>query len=202
MAIPTSGSVAVDIPAGIQTEFRIVDAEFDEQNRYGPSIELELELTDEKYIGTSIKYWAKVQCPRLDKVRKLREEGLDDETIAAALNKQGFTFDSIDEADTYHVARAGKLYAILSAVEGSAKGAETALKKCANFSELAEGLIDGSFVGTTSRTADDKYAKLDGKEAVFAVASPVATAEKPEKVAATTAAWVAEEDAAFDDIPF
>ncbi len=119
-------------------------------------------------------------------------------------NTEGFrAFEQLNEQlEGFHSENGGKLYAILSAVEGSAKGAETALKKCANFSELAEGLIDGSFVGTTSRTADDKYTKLDGREAVFAVASPVAAPEKPEKVAATTAAWATEEEAAFDDIPF
>ncbi len=182
MAIPTSGSVAADVPAGIQTEFRVVDATFDENNRFGPAIELELELTDEKYIGSSMRYWAKVQQPRLDKVRKLRENGLDDETIEAALLKQGFTFDAIDDPDTYHVGRSGNLYALLSAVEGSAKGAEAALKRCDGFAELAEGLIDGSFVGTTARSSDDKYCKLDGREEIFPVASPV-LAERKKAVA-------------------
>jgi hypothetical protein len=173
MAIPTSGSVAVDVPAGTSTEFRIVDATFDENNRYGPCIELELELTAEEYLGASLKYWAKIQQPRLDKVKELRSNGLDDETIAAALKKQGYKFKNLDEPDTLRVAKAGKLYAILSAVEGGFKGAEAALKRCANFSELAEGLIDGAFVGTTKRSVDDKYVKLDGMGEIYAVASPI-----------------------------
>lgn len=173
MAIPTSGSVAADVPPGTQTTFRIVDASFDEQNRYGPSFELELELTDEKYLGTALKYWAKVQQPRLDKVRKLRDSGLDDEDISEVLKKQNFKFKKLDDEDTFTVSRAGKLYAILSAVEGSAKGAETALKKYDSFSELAASLIDGAFVGTTKLSTDGKYAQLDGREEIFPVAAPV-----------------------------
>jgi hypothetical protein len=173
MAIPTSGSVAADVPPGTQTTFRIVDASFDENNRYGPKFELDLELTDDAYLGTMMKYWAALQQPRLNKVRKLRESGLDDETISEVLKKQNFKFDKIDEADTLTVSRFGQLYAIIAAVEGSIKGAEAALNKYNSFSELAASLIDGSFVGTTRLSGDAKYCQLDGREEIFPVSSPV-----------------------------
>ncbi len=194
MAIPTTGSVAAEVPAGTQTEFRITDATFDENNKYGPSFELELELTDERYLGTQMRYWANLQRPRLDKVRNLRAQGLDDETIASVLRKQNFEFKKIDDPEGPKVSRSGNLYKILTAVEGSMRGAEAALKQCNSFNELAKRLVDGAFVGTIKRSSDGKYAKLDGTEDIFPVASktessPTAT---PDEV---------EDDFDFDDIP-
>ncbi len=173
MPIPVSGSVGADVPDGVQTEFRITEAAFDENNKYGPSFELTLELAEEDYLGVSMKYWAKVQQPRLDKVRKWRQDGLDDETIASALQKQGFKFKKLDEPDTLQIGRSSNLYKILTAVEGSAKGAEALLKRANTFEELAKALEDGSFIGTTKRSADNKYVKLDGKEEIYPVASKV-----------------------------
>src|SRR4051794_9235664 len=126
MPIDTTGSVASEVPAATQTEFRITESTFDPNNSYGPSFELVLELTDEKYLGTEMKYWAKIQQPRLDKVRRLRSDGLDDEDIASVLKKQGYKFKKVDEPDKMVVGRAGNLYKILTAVEGSANGAEAA----------------------------------------------------------------------------
>ncbi len=173
MPIPVSGSIGADVPDGVQTEFRITEAAFDENNKYGPSFELTLELAEEDYLGVSMKYWAKVQQPRLDKVRKWRQDGLDDETIASALKKQGFKFEKLDEPDTLQIGRSSNLYKILTAVEGSAKGAEALLKRANTFEELAKALEDGSFIGTTKRSADNKYVKLDGKEEIYPVASKV-----------------------------
>ena len=178
MHIPTSGSVGTEVPAGVQTEFRITEATFDEGNKYGPTIELALELSDEQYLGTTMKYWATIQQPRLDKVRKWRQDGLDDDTIASALRKQGFEFQTIDPPDKLHVGRSSNLYKILTAVEGSVKGAEAALRRCNGFDELAKCLVDGSFIGTTKRSADGKYAKLDGKEEIYPVASQVLKNQK------------------------
>ncbi len=178
MPIPVSGSVGADVPDGVQTEFRITEAAFDENNKYGPSFELTLELAEEDYLGVSMKYWAKVQQPRLDKVRKWRQDGLDDETIASALRKQGFKFKKLDEPDTLQIGRSSNLYKILTAVEGSAKGAEALLKRANTFEELAKALEDGSFIGTTKRSADNKYVKLDGKEEIFPVASKVLPQQK------------------------
>lgn len=189
MPIPVSGSVGADVPDGVQTEFRITEAAFDENNKYGPSFELTLELAEEDYLGVSMKYWAKVQQPRLDKVRKWRQDGLDDETIASALQKQGFKFEKLDEPDTLQIGRSSNLYKILTAVEGSAKGAEALLKRANTFEELAKALEDGSFIGTTKRSADNKYVKLDGKEEIYPVASKVLKQQE-----AT--------DAELEDLPF
>ncbi len=189
MPIPVSGSVGADVPDGVQTEFRITEAAFDENNKYGPSFELTLELAEEDYLGVSMKYWAKVQQPRLDKVRKWRQDGLDDETIASALRKQGFKFKKLDEPDTLQIGRSSNLYKILTAVEGSAKGAEALLKRANTFEELAKALEDGSFIGTTKRSADGKYVKLDGKEEIYPVASKVLKQQE-----AT--------DAELEDLPF
>ena len=178
MPIPTSGSVGTEVPSGVQTEFRITDSTFDENNKYGPSFELDLELAEEQYLGVSMRYWAKVQQPRLDKVRKWRQDGLDDETIASALKKQGFEFETIDDPDVLQVGRSSNLYKILTAVEGSPKGAEAVLRRCDSFKELAECLVDGSFIGTTKRSADGKYVKLDGKEEIYPVASKVLSEQK------------------------
>ncbi len=178
MPILISGSVGTEVPSGVQTEFRITGAAFDPNNKYGPCIELELELTEEQYLGVSMKYWAKVQQPRLDKVRKWRQDGLDDETIASALKKQGYKFKKIDQDDSTQVGRSSNLYKILTAVEGSAKGAEAVLRRCDTFDELAECLVNGSFVGTTKRSADGQYAKLDGKEEIYPVASKVLEEQK------------------------
>jgi len=173
LPIPTSGSLGADVPSGIQTEFRITECAFEPDNQYGPCFELDLELVDEEYLGTYMKYWAKLQQPRLDKVRKWRQDGLDDETITSALRKQGFKFDKIDEPDTIGIGRNSNTYKILTAVEGSVKGAEAVLRRCDSFDELAECLVDGSFIGTTKRSADGKYTKLDGKEEIYPVASKV-----------------------------
>jgi len=170
--------VETEVPAGTQTEFRIVGAAFDPTNNYGPQIELKLELTEEQYLGVSMTYWASIQQPRLDKVRKWRKDGLDDETIASALKKQGFEFENIDEPDSMRVGRGGNLYKLITAIEGSTKGAEAVLERYDTFDELAECMVDGTFVGTTKRSADGKYCKLDGNEDFFPVASKVLASEK------------------------
>ncbi len=176
MPIATTGSVATEVPAGTQTEFRITNATFNPDGQYGPDIELDLELTDEEYLGTSLRYWARVQQPRLDKVKKFQKDGIDDETIASILKKQGFKFKKIDEPDTFTVGRSGNLYKMLTAVECSPHGAEAALKRCNSFYELAECLLDGTFIGTTRRSSDGKYTQLDGTEDIFPVAAPAAAA--------------------------
>jgi len=197
MTIPTTGSVASEVPAGTQTEFRITDAAFDENNKYGPSVELELELTEERYLGTQMRYWANLQRPRLDKVHNLRAQGIDDETIASALRKQNFEFKTIDDPEGPKVSRSGNLYKILAAVEGSMRGAEAALKQCNSFNELAKRLVDGAFVGTTKLSSDGKYAKLDGTEDIFPAASKTQTGP-----AAAAAPDEVEDDFDFSAIPF
>jgi len=167
MPIQTSGSTGTEIPAGTQVSWKVREATFDPNGRYGPTVELDLDVSNDEYIGTSTKYWARIQRPRLDKVTKLRGEGLDDGTIAAALRKQGHEFGDLDEQDEMLVARGGALYAILTAGQGDAKAAEKVLEQCDNFGELAARLVGGRFVGTTKHSKDG-YARLDATEEIFA----------------------------------
>jgi hypothetical protein len=166
MPIRTTGSTGAEVPAGTQVRWRVSEASFDENGRYGPTVELDLDITTPEYLGTSIKYWAKIAQPRLDKVSKLRGEGLDDDTIAAVLEKQGFEFGNLDELDEMLVSRGGALYAILTAGQGSTQGAEKVLQECGNFDELAARLVDARFVGTT-KLSKDGYARLDATEEIF-----------------------------------
>jgi hypothetical protein len=108
MAIPTSGSVSTEVPAGLQTEFRIAKATFDPDGRFGPQVELDIEMVDEKFVGTQLRYWASVQRPRLDLVRKYRGDGMSDKLIAEALRERGHKCKKIDEEDTMTVGRGGK----------------------------------------------------------------------------------------------
>jgi hypothetical protein len=191
MPLETTGSVGTEVPAGVQVRWAIQDATFDPDGRYGPSIELDLSIVTEEYLGNSTRYWASIQQPRLDKVRKLRKEGLDDETIATALNKQGFIFDKIDDSDKMAIGRSGALYSVLAAVKGGdRKKAEKAIQDCDSFYDLATHLSGGTLVGTTKLT-DDGYVRLDAKEEIFPDLSGGTAAERAEET---------EED--FGDIPF
>ncbi len=166
MAIGTTGSAGTEIPAGTQVRWEVTDATFDKDGRYGPTIELDVDVVTPEFAGASTKYWCKIARPRLDKVTRLRGDGLDDETIETALRKQGFEFEDLDEADTMLVARSGALYAILTAGQGSVQGAEKALQECAGFEELAARLVGTRFVGTT-KLSKDGYVRLDAKEDIF-----------------------------------
>ncbi len=200
MAILTSGSIAAadKVPAGVQTAFKITNATFLPDGKYGPAIELQLELTDDKYIGSTCRYYASIQQPRLDLVRKYRKDKMSDKLIAEALREKGIKFKKVDEPDSMLIGRYGNTYSILTAVTGSVTGAEEALQSCDNFEELAARLVGGVFVGTTKRSADDAYVRLDGTEEIFPVASSVPTPDaQPMKVAA-----VGDDEADFDDIPW
>ncbi len=185
MPIKTSGSTGTEIPTGTQVSWRVREAAFDPNGRFGPTIELNLDITTDEYIGTSTKYWARIQQPRLDKLAKLRGEGVDDELISAILQKQGFEFDDLDDPDEMLVGRSGALYSILLAVQGDGNAAEKVLEQCDSFDQLADRLVGGRFVGTT-KLSKDGYVRLDATEDIF---KDVAVAEED-----------AEED--FDAIPF
>lgn len=183
MPIPTSGSVDVEIPSGTQTRWRIPAAEFKPLGMYGPEITLDLDVITPEYVGTSTIYSARIQRPRLDKVERLRKDGLDNETIASVLRKQGYQFKDIDEPDTLTVGRAGNLYAILVAINGGDRTrAEAVLKDCKDFDELAAQLVNGRFVGTT-KLSEKGYVRLDGNEDIFPdVAEQEALEKQSEKM--------------------
>jgi hypothetical protein len=167
MPIPTTGSVDAEIPAGTQVRWRTTKAEFKPLGNYGPEIKLDLAAIDPEYVGVSTIYSARIQRPRLDKVERLRKEGLDDDAIAQVLRKQGFTFERIDEPDTLTVGRGSTLYKMLVAINsGDRFRAEAVLQACDDFDELADALTDGRFVGTT-KLSDRGYVRLDGNEDIF-----------------------------------
>ncbi len=185
MAIQTSGSTGTEIPAGTQVSWRVREAEFDPNGRFGPTIELKLDIVTPEYSGTSTKYWARIQQPRLDKVAKLRGEGVDDELITTILQKQDFEFNELDDPDKMLVARGGALYKILLAGQGDGNEAEKVLEQCDSFDQLADRLVGGRFVGTT-KLSNDGYARLDATEDIF---KDVAVAEE-------------DAEADFDSIPW
>jgi hypothetical protein len=168
MPLETTGSVGTEeVPVRTQVRWTIRAAAFEPDGQYGPDIALDLDITDEQYLGAGTKYWAKIQQPRLDKVRKLRKDGLDDETIATVLKKQGFKFDRVDEPDKMVIGRSGALYSVLLATQGGdRKKAEAVIKLCDSFHDLAAHLEGGTFVGTT-KLSKDGYLRLDLTEEVY-----------------------------------
>ncbi len=197
MPIATTGSVTSTepVPAGTQVEYTIRETTFDGQGKYGPSIELGLNITDERYYGTQLKYWARVQQPRLDLVRKYRADGMSDNLIKEALKERNFRFKKVDEPDDMVIGRSGNLYKILVATKGSPAAAQKVLEECDDFDQLAEQLVGGKFIGTTKKSADGQYTQLDGREEIYpVVAAPVSSSS-------TGHSGTTESDEDFETIP-
>ena len=190
MPIDRSGSVGGNIPEnGVQARFRITQAEFRPETRYGPDIELELQMIDEDYFGTPARFWVRLQQPRMDKVRKMRAEGMSDALIKEALKEQGFKVKKVDEKDSTRINRGGNAYGVLLATcRGDHQNAEAMLDKLNSFDELAKYLKGKSFAGTTKvKKKDDKsYVNVDGKEEIYPDMGP------PEQV----------EDEVTQDLPY
>jgi len=192
-----------DIPAGSQVEFVVENATFDAKAKFGPDIELDLKTLGEEHYGIPLKYWARVQQPRLDLVRKWRGDGMSDKLIKEALKERGFSFKKIDEPDKMVVGRGGNLFKILVAGTGSPRAADELLNEVNSFEELAERVVGFRFVGTVKKSADGKYIQLDGKEEIFPPATPLVAAGAPAASSAdgeNPRATDSDED--FDDIPF
>jgi hypothetical protein len=133
---------------------------------------------------------------------------MSDKLIAEALRERGFKFKKVDEPDEMRVGRGGNTYKILTAVEGTIRGAEDALQECDSFEDLAKRLVGGTFVGTTKRSKDGKYVQLDGNEEIYPVASTrptgltVADEGPDEQDDDSVAAAEAANDEDFSQIPF
>src|SRR5215218_9319322 len=164
-----------DIPAGSQVEFVVENATFDAKGKFGPDIELDLKTLGEEHYGIPLKYWARVQQPRLDLVRKWRGDGMSDKLIKEALKERGFTCKKIDEPDKMVVGRGGNLFKILVAGTSSPQAADQLLAECDSFDELAERMVGFEFIGTTKKSADGKYVQLDGREDIYPVARELAS---------------------------
>src|SRR5215212_11025066 len=201
MPIEITGAAgsSTEVPAGIQVPFKIKKATFQPDGKHGPAVELDKVITDARYYGTPLKYWARIQQPRLDMVRRLRADGMSDKLIKEALKERGFTCKKIDEEDKMVVGRGGNLFKILVAGTGSPQAADQLLAECDSFDELAERMVGCEFIGTTKKSADGKYVQLDGREEIFPVAS------KPAAVSGNGDGKdprATESDVDFDEIPF
>jgi hypothetical protein len=184
--IGTTKSFA-DINEGTQVEVLIADATYDEAGRFGPEIEFNLDvLKPSAHAGETIMSTFGLSQPRLSKVRNLRDDGLDDETIAKVLEKKGFKFEDIDDPETPRLG--GALLRIVKACyDADPRAVKKLLEECDTFNDLADALIGKRFVATTRKDKND-YTRLDGKGEFYRVMAP-AQAE-------------AEEDEDFSDIPF
>ena len=189
MGIDTTRSFA-DIAEGTQIEVLIGDATYDEEGRFGPAIELALEVQKPSaHAGESILSTFSLSQPRRSKVRDLRDDGLDDEAIAAVLRNKNFQFESIDDPEEPKLGGMG-LKIVKACYDNDARAIRKLLAECGTFDELAEALVGRRFVATTRKDKNDRT-RLDGKGEVYRVM----TEEKAAKV---------EEEAEkeFDDIPF
>ena len=186
MPIGTTKSFA-DINEGTQVEVLIADAIYDEAGRFGPEIELGLDvLKPSAHAGETILSTFSLSQPRLSKVRNLRDDGLDDETIAKVLEKKGFQFKNIDDPETPKLGGA-LLRVVKACYNADPRAVKKLLEECDTFHDLANALIGKRFVATTRKDKND-YTRLDGKGEFYRVMAP-AQAE-------------AEEDQDFSDIPF
>src|SRR5215213_4411530 len=99
MGIETTKSFA-DITEGTQVEVLIADATYDAEGRFGPCVELALEVQKPSaHRGDTILSTFSLSQPRLSKVRDLRADGLGDAAIADVLRNKNFQFETIDDPE-------------------------------------------------------------------------------------------------------
>ena len=216
MGIGTTKSFA-DIDEGTQVEVEIGDAIYDEGGRFGPEIELDLEVfKPSAHAGATILSSFGLSQPRLRKVRDLREDGLDDETIANVLRKKNFEFEEIDDPETPKLG--GALLRIVKACYGAdTRAVKKLLAECDTFDDLADALVGRRFVATTRKDKND-YTRIAGKGEFYPVMSAsleaesvgglrqkqeeVTTAKKPSVTVDEPVAVHEPDDPEWDDIPF
>jgi len=175
MGIATTKSFA-DINEGTQVEVVIADGVYDEEGRFGPAVELALDvLKPSAHEGDSILSTFSLSQPRLSKVRDLRADGLDDEAIASVLKNKNFEFESIDDPETPKLG--GALLRIVKACyNADARAVKKLLEECNTFHDLADALVGKRFVATTRKDKND-YTRIDGKGEFYRVMSSASSAE-------------------------
>jgi len=151
-----------DIPAGTQTRFKVLKAEYKEDGRFGPEVKMELDSLNPEHPGMVISS-ASLSRPRLDKVDKLRKEGLSDKVIAETLREKGFKFKKLDEPDKVVFSDGSFLYKVVKACHRGDMGPVTAAK---DFTEMAQTIVNKTFVATTRKDKNDRT-RLDGKAEVY-----------------------------------
>jgi hypothetical protein len=202
MPLGTTKSFA-DIKEGTQVEVEIADAIYDAGGRFGPEFELSLDvISPSAHAGETILSSFSLSQPRLRKVRDLREDGLDDETIAKVLEKKNFEFENIDDPEEPKLG--GALLRIVKACyDADARAVKKLLAECNTFDELADALIGRRFVATTRKDKND-YTRLDGKGEFYRVmranTDDGSLVQQQKEAATATKPEVDESD--FEDIPF
>jgi hypothetical protein len=167
MGISTTRSFA-DLNEGTQIEVLIGDATYDAEGRFGPAVELELEvLRPSAHAGDSILSTFSLSQPRLSKVRDLRADGLDDEAIASVLRNKNFQFEKIDDPETPRLG--GALLRIVKACYNEdARAIKKLLAECDTFDDVADALVGRRFVCSTRKDKND-YTRVDGKGEFYRV---------------------------------
>jgi hypothetical protein len=205
MGIATTKSFA-DINEGTQIEVEVADATYDEEGRFGPAVELALDVhKPSTHAGDSVLSTFGLSQPRRSKVRDLRADGLDDEAIATVLENKNFEFETIDDPETPKLG--GALLRIVKACyNADARAVKKLLEECDTFDELADALIGRRFVATT-RKDKNEYTRIDGKgefyrvmpEAKPGLASAPANGSSANEPGAKPEV---EDDGDWEDIPF
>jgi len=196
MSISTTKSFA-DIKEGTQVEVLIADATYDAEGRFGPAVELALEVQrPSAHTGSTVLSTFSLSQPRLSKVRDLRADGLDDEAIASVLRNKNFKFDNIDDPEEAKLG--GALLRIVKACyDEDARAIKKLLSECESFEDLAEALVGRRFVASTRVDKNDRT-RIDGKGEFYRV-----MAEEPKGSAPTQENGDGEDDEEhFDDLPF
>jgi hypothetical protein len=200
MGIATTKSFA-DISEGTQVAVEIADATYDEEGRFGPAVELALEVhKPSAHAGDSILSTFSLSQPRRSKVRDLRADGLDDESIATVLENKGFEFETIDDPETPRLG--GALLRIVKACyDADARAVRKLLEECDTFDDLADALVGRQFVCTT-RKDKNEYTRVDGKGEFYRVMpdEPDSGLQRKQQEASEAAKEVDDPD--WEDIPF
>ncbi len=206
MGIATTKSFA-DISEGTQVAAVISDATYDEEGRFGPAVELALDvLTPSAHTGDSVLSTFGLSQPRLSKVRDLRADGLDDSSIATVLENKNFEFETIDDPETPKLG--GALLRIVKACyDADARAVKKLLEECDTFGDLADALIGRRFVCTTRKDKND-YTRVDGKGEFYRVmsasgeAAPQNGLRQKQEAAAGPVEKPEVDDPDWEDIPF
>jgi hypothetical protein len=177
MAIATTKSFA-DINEGTQIEALIGDANYDADGRFGPAVELELEvMKPHVHAGETVFSTFSLSQPRMSKVRDLRADGLDDEAIASVLRNKGFQFEKIDDPETPKLG--GALLRIVKACYNEdARAIKKLLTEASGFDELADALVGRRFICTTRVDKNDRT-RVDGKGEFYRVVEEKPKSEAP-----------------------
>ena len=187
--LPTTGSVRInagELPQdGHQGRFRVDDAEYRPDDRFGPQYKLATSMLNEEYEGVLATAWPRLSQPRLALVRDLRSKGVSEKAIEETIDEKAqkapelFGYNKeIDEPQPPRVSRSDKALAyklIVAMCGGSHKAAGQVINDLDSFEELAEWFKGKTFVAHVkikTRPGDNgeqkKFVNIDGEREVYA----------------------------------